>query len=354
VNVFTELPGGGENWAVKNVPIRFSSAEELDEREGDGFHFNLGIDRGSMALTSLNYRISVEASPLTTARGGMGPFLSAPVTKQERLVGGEISFDEMGSWTGGSGQAEPSIAQNYDAEASANFFDPLPGGRAVTYGSVQSLLLRDRDVVAVDERRNHCAPGAVTRGLHALKRMNPSMPLTDNVAQTQAALAAAMMTTEEEGTSVRPVNKLLEGKNAYVAANRLQVTSSLTMSPGIAADALSRGGVAEIGVFWGKNARGESMGGHRAFVAEIEQTFDANMRLTGYRVRVIDDPRQGDMMAGNTSYWLTFRPDGSLVGYGAMARLNNFLVENYIVPTPGPAALIAAAGFIAARRRRAA
>ncbi len=353
LNVYTEAPGGGQNWAVKNVPIGFQTPADLEAREGDGFEFNLGIQRGSQALTSLGYRVSIDPVPATSAARGIGPFPTyAGVSKQEVLLGGVGSDDPLDPFdAGGTGQAEPATATNYDANTSGDFFNPPPATRAIIgWGTSSSSLVPDRNVPEVDERRNHCAPGSVTRGIHALRQLNPGMNLTDDVATTQGALAANMGTTERNGTS--SINRMVNGKNQYQQDRGLNIQTRVTRNPGDVADTLGRNGVAEMIVNWGTNDRGERMGAHAVYVAEVEREYDANNNLTGYRVRAIDDPRQGDNTAANRSRWYSFRPDGTMIGGpGNGGRLMGFMTETYL-PAPGVGSALAFAGLFAARRRR--
>lgn len=357
VNVYTETPGSGAaNWAVKNVPVRFTNPADLEGRVGDGFTFNLGISRGSAALSSLGYNVSVSATPATEVTDrGTGFSSIGPVSKQEILVGGVGSEpgDPDGPFSGGTGQAAPWIAQNYDGEGDSSFFigssergaGQGPGGK-----SIQSKV-KDADVVKVNEKDQFCSPGSVTRGIHALKKLNPTMTLTDNVATTVATLGANMGTVEGQGTA--SIANMVTGKNAYVTANNLGIQTNRTTDPCAVYDVISAGGVAEMIVSWGKNGEGKSLGAHAVFVAEIEKTFGANGVLKSWRARVIDDPKQDGVAAENRSYWLSFGADNSLKNQGTGARLMGFMTETF-VPTPGAGGLLVLAGLISARRRRAA
>lgn len=347
VNVYTELPGGGSNWAVKNVPMRFSSPHELASRAGDAFHFNLGIPRGSTALSSLGYNISVTSVPtLDVPDTGTGFSNFGPVAKQEILVGGVGSepSDPDGPFSGGTGQAAPSFAQNYDGEGT---LDSLRGGGGQGVKRAKSVL-GDGNVPKVNEKKNHCAPGSVTRGIHGLKAIH-GLTLTDNVQQTVDALAGNMATTEANGTAT--IQKMVDGKNTYVTDKNLNITTTRSTDPCAVYDVLRANGVAEMIVNWGKNAENKSMGAHAVFVAEIEKTMNADGTVRSWRARVIDDPKQDGVAAENRSYWLSFGGDNSLRGYGTGARLMGFMIEN-VIPTPGTGTLLMLAGLAAARRRR--
>ncbi len=350
LQVYTELPGGGTNHAVKNVPMRFSSPIDLAARAGDGFTFNLGIARGSMSLSSLPYNISITTSPVTTAeagpRGGFGAVGS--VTKQEILVGGVGSEpgDPDGPFAGGTGQTEPSFAQNYDGEGTITTAGERGGGG--TGVKRAKSVLGDGNVVKVNEKKNHCAPGSVTRGIHGLRAIH-GLNLTDNVQQTVDALATKMGTTEANGTAT--IQKIVDGKNSYVNDKSLNITTTRSTDPCAVYDALRANGVAEMIVKWGKNARGISMGAHAVFVAEIEKTMNADGTVASWRARVIDDPKQDGVAAENRSYWLSFGGDNSLKGYGTGAALMGFVIQN-VIPTPGTGTLLMLAGVVAARRRR--
>jgi len=356
VNIYTEVPGGGSNWAVQNVPMRFSTPTELAERVGDGYEFNLGTPRGTLAPSMLGYQVTVSAVPATDTGGRVGGFSNfGSVTQRNILVGGVGSEpgDPDGPFSGGTGQAAPNIAQNYDGQGDGAF--PLSTDRGVGQGAgvkTAKVQVKDDDVVKVNEKKNHCSPGSVTRGIHALKSLNNAMPLTDNVATTVSTLATNMGTTEANGTAT--IQKMVDGKNAYVNAKNLNITTARTTDPCAVFDTLVGGGVAEMIVNWGKNGLGQGMGAHAVFVAEIEKTFNADGTLKSWRARVIDDPTQDGVAAENRSYWLSFGADNSLKGRGTGARLMGFMTETYTVPTPGAGALLTLAGLIAARRRRAA
>ncbi|MFM9959089.1 MAG: hypothetical protein ACKVZJ_13570 [Phycisphaerales bacterium] len=348
LQVYTEIPGGGTNHAVKNVPMRFSSPIELASRAGDGFQFNLGIARGSTSITSLAYDISITSTPITardgTDRGTFSNF--GLVSKQEILVGGVGSEpgDPDGPFAGGTGQTEPSFAQNYDGEGTIT---SLRGGGGTGVKRAKSVL-GDGNVPKVNEKKNHCAPGSVARGIHGLKAIH-GLTLTDNVQQTADKLATNMATTEAGGTG--SIQKIVDGKGTYVTDKNLNIQTNRSTDPCAVYDALRANGVAEMIVKWGKNARGVSMGAHAVFVAEIEKTMNADGTVASWRARVIDDPKQDGAAAENRSYWLSFGGDNSLKGYGTGAALMGFVIEN-VIPTPGTGVMLALAGVIAVRRRR--
>lgn len=350
LQVHTEIPGGGFNHAVKNVPMRFSSPIDLAARAGDAFQFNLGIARGSMSLSSLPYNISITTSPVSTTevgpRGGFGSV--GAVTKQEILVGGAASEpgDPDGPVSGGTGQAAPSFAQNYDGEGTITTAGERGGGG--TGVKRAQTKLGDGNIAKVDEKKNHCVPGSVARGIHGLKAMH-GLALTDNAQQTTAALAGNMGTTEANGTGY--FGPMVNGKNQYVTAKNLNITTVQSNDPCAVYDALRAKGVAEMIVRWGKNAAGQDQGAHSVFVAEIEKTMNADGTVKSWRARVIDDPKQGDGTAENRSYWLSFGADGSMKGHGTGAKLAGFVIET-VVPTPGSGTLLMLAGLVAARRRR--
>lgn len=351
VNVYTEVPGSGgaANWAVQNVPVRFSSPAELQARQGEGYHFNLGIPRGSTAVSNLGYNVTVSSVPLSTMDDrGTGFSNSGAVTKQEILVGGVGSEpgDPDGPFSGGTGQAAPSFAQNYDGEGTiATSGERGGGGTGVKRAK---SVLGDGNVPKVNEKKNHCAPGSVARGIQGLKAIH-GLTLTDNAQQTADALAANMGTTEASGTAT--IQKMVDGKKTYTDAKNLNINTTRSTDPCAVYDALRANGVAEMIVKWGKNEAGESMGAHAVFVAEIEKTMRADGTVDSWRARVIDDPKQDGVAAENRSYWLSFRSDNSLKGYGAGAALMGFMIEN-VVPTPGTGTLLMLAGLVAARRRR--
>ncbi|MBN8646012.1 MAG: hypothetical protein J0L61_12320 [Planctomycetes bacterium] len=352
LQVATELPGGGTNFAVSNVPMRFSSAADLAARAGDAFHFNLGISRGSLALSSLAYSISVTTSPISSASdvGPRGGFTGVgPVTKQEILVGGVGSEpgDPDGPFEGGTGQAAPSFAQNYDGEGTITSTGGERGGGGTGVKRAKSVL-GDGNVPKVNEKKNHCAPGSVARGIQGLKAIH-GLTLTDNTQQTADALATNMATTEASGTAT--IQKMVDGKNTYVTGKSLNIATTRSTDPCAVYDVLRANGVAEMIVKWGKNAEGKSMGAHAVFVAEIEKTMNDDGTVKSWRARVIDDPKQDGVAAENRSYWLSFGGDNSLKGYGTGAALMGFMIEN-VVPTPGTGTLLSLAGIVAVRRRR--
>jgi hypothetical protein len=353
LNVFTEIPGGGTNLAVKNVPMRFSSPAELAARAGDGFQFNLGIARGSLALSSLGYTVSVSSNPISEAdvgpRGGFSA--TGAVTKQEILIGGVGSEpgDPDGPFDGGTGQAAPSFAQNYDGQGTITNSTDERGGGGTGVKRARSVL-GDGNVPKINEKKNHCAPGSVARGIQGLKAIH-GLTLTDDAQQTCDKLATNMGTTEAGGTAT--IQKIVDGKNTYVTDKSLNINTTRSTDPCAVYDALRASGVAEMIVKWGKNDEGKSMGAHAVFVAEIEKTMNADGTIKSWRARVIDDPKQDGVAAENRSYWLSFGGDNSLKGYGTGAALMGFVVET-VVPTPGTGALLALAGIVAARRRRAA
>jgi len=116
-------------------------------------------------------------------------------------------------------------------------------------------------------------------------------------------------------------------------------------------DDIDDGADVEIMLYWGKNAAGEGMGGHAAFVSQIVELMDGDGNTAGYQVTIIDDATQGDGLAANDKHTLYFDTDGNLEDYGTGAVLVGFQVEK-VIPEPATLALLAAGGLGFLRRRR--
>jgi len=313
INIVTDAAGSAD-WEVRNLPIFYEDPLELDGRLPQGVWFDLGVSPGT-PVTSLNYYFTVDAAPL----GAMpsGTWSSKPVTELTQLLSGD------NLWLGpvllqGGGLTAPQPAMDFGGAESGEVI-----------GWVGKISVPEKDVAAVDEDVNGCAPGSVARSLEYLSDAHDNVDVPDPAQQVYGDLRNAMHTTPA-GTNT---DDILNGKIDYTVSHDLPIMSAQTNSFEAAVDTLNRDGDVEIGVFWGFDAAGNSLGAHRAFVTEIQELQDADGNTTGYVVKTMDDPTQGDGAAENATHTLKFDAAGNLKQYdgkGAAhgAGLINFQVQD--------------------------
>jgi len=320
LNIVTDSSGLSD-WNVSNLPIFFTAGSELDGRLPQGVLFDLGV-APSTPVTGLNYLLTVDPAPLAAMPAGA--LQPATVTEFGVSVGGDNLW-LRDAFIEGGGQTTPQPAKNAEGAKPAE-----------KIGSVAKIAIEEKNVAAVSEDANSCAPGSVARSIKYMAAANPSVKVTDDAQKVYGDVRTAMGTTAS-GTATADI---LSGKNTYVSNNKLPVTSTQTTDFKKAMETLKNKGDVEIGVFWGTKADGKSLGAHRAFVAEIQEIQDASGNTTGYLVKIIDDPKQGDGTAANSTTTLKFDAAGNLVqmdGKGAAtgAKLINFQTED-VQPAKAP------------------
>lgn len=314
MNIVTDA-GGSADWDVQNLPFFYENPIDLDGRLPQGVWFDLGVTPGT-PLSSLNYYYTIDPAPLASMPAGT--LTSLPVTEFEQFLSGDML------WLGpnppqGGGLTAPPAAQNFEGAAAGEHV-----------GWVGSISVPETSIGAVNEDDNGCAPGAVARSIKYMSDNHSNVNVPATTQQVYGALRTAMKTTAA-GTMT---DNILSGKNAYVAANNLPIMSTQTQSFQAAMDTLNRNGDVELGVAWGTGADGKSLGGHRTFVSEVQELQDSSGNVTGYVVRTIDDPEQGDGKAENSTHTMKFDANGNLVQYdggappGTGGGLINFQIED--------------------------
>jgi len=313
VNIVTDAAGSAD-WEVRNLPIWYTDPLELDGRLPQGVSFDLGVSPGTI-VSGLNCYYTVNPAPLALMPAGT--FVSKPVTEFSQLLSGD------NLWLGtvllqGGGLTSPQAAMDFPGAESGEVI-----------GSSAKIAIPEKDVAAVNEDKNGCAPGAVARSIKYMADAHPNVNVPDS-AQTVYGQLRTDMGTTAAGTDTPDI---LSGKNTYVRNHNLPITSTQTKSFKKAMDTLKNKGDVEVGVRWGQKADGTSLGAHRAFVTEVQELQDANGNTTGYVVKTMDDPTQGDGTAANSTHTMKFDANGKLLQYdgkGAAtgAGLINFQTED--------------------------
>lgn len=309
VSISTQLSGSAANWAVQNLAMAFGNEFELNGRLAESVTFDLGLQRGtdinSLGIMPIEFGVSVTATPTPTA-----PLISSDpigVDHLDVLFGGENG--------GGSGQVAPEEAQN--------FVGATDGEKTALVGKISG---DEKEVPAVAEEINGCAPGAVARSLKYLELHNPRLDHVPGTVQEIYDIlkdADHMMTGlgEDGGGTATP--KIKSGKDTFVRDNKLRIATEQTTDVEKAKKVLNAKGDVEIGIRF-RDEDGNTYG-HRAFVSEIIDLTDALGNSTGFQVKYLDD-KQGDSVAENLSHWVAFNDNGT--GRSANVKeLINFQVE---------------------------
>lgn len=276
INIVTQVPGGTRTWSVRNLFVRYPSADHM-EGSHPSVQFSLTTPNG-LRVSSLAYSMSVTASPLSAVAVTPGsPFVTAPVALENYHTGG---FNG-----GGSGLSLRPLT-----------IGPWVGPMVVPRGPTATTNVPADDIPAVNEDTNGCAPGSVARSI-------AYMTGDENVQDIYEDLYDDMGTTED-GTSV---DGMVSGKAEYAEENGLDITTDLN-EDGIgsiddAMDTLENGGDVEILIYW------EDGGGHAAMVTSITDNGDGT-----YTITYVDDPNQGDGQAENEEHTIVVNGDGSFDG----------------------------------------
>ena len=99
VNIVTTVPGGSSNnWAVVNAPVVFNNLGKFDGGFTKALFFDLGVPRGSIRVTSLQYRLTVDGAPLGLVP--LGPMTVSGVGVSELLFGGMVGVLDGTAYAG--------------------------------------------------------------------------------------------------------------------------------------------------------------------------------------------------------------------------------------------------------------
>ncbi len=324
VQVVTAVAAGGPyNWAVQNMPLIFPSASDFDGRLPDSFNFNLGLPRGENLTLDHDFRGAVLITPHPLTSMPYVPlFLEqyvVPVTAEDWLWGNGLA-----------GEVAPSTAENFVA-----FADDA------NEKTEAKIKIEETDVEAIDEEINGCGPGGAARSLRYLAKQK-LITLNQTGQQVYDTLKGkAFMNTGlgVKGTGTTDAN-FQKGKDAYSKARNLKVVTDGTFTAAVLQtdimNPMNQGGDVEIVFKKGKNDQGQDQLGHIAFVSQILLTSDKKTgNVTSFKVRYIDDPKQGDSKAENEAHWLEFdvtydnqmKETITLKGWGPGATLDQFFLE---------------------------
>ena len=317
VNIVTDASGTND-WNIQNLPIFYTDPSELDGRLLQNVWFDLGVSPGT-SVTNLNCYYTIDTSPLSSMPL-IGTTSSETVSEVARLAAGTRLY--LGpSMLASGGMAAPPPANNFAGAA--------PGESVAHVGAIKPP---ENGVAAVDEDDDACAPGSAARSIQYLADQHPEVTAPGTTQQMYTGLYGKMKTnTSVIGTTV---DDFLQGKIDYCVANGLPIISAQTSSFTAASDELNRNGDVELGVSWGTNAAGQSLGGHATMVTEIQELQDASGNVTGFVVKAVDDPVQGDNTAANSTHTYKFDAAGNLVQFdggappGVGGKLITFQVQD--------------------------
>ncbi|MCF7853489.1 MAG: hypothetical protein K9N51_01730 [Candidatus Pacebacteria bacterium] len=316
--------GGSAEWEVVNLPVFYTSTAELAGRLPQEVCFEL-YDPGDPGtplgtdVTTLSYLYTVDHYPRDPATGQPTGAWSGTATVSEFDY--RVSGD--GLWVGtlapeGGGINGPMAAMDFEG-----------AGAGETVGYSAGISVTENSIATVNEGGDECAPGSVARSLKYMGDNHDNVNVPDSAQTVHGELAGNMKTNSgKKGTYTTDI---LAGKNKYVSDHNLPIMSAQTGSFAAAQDTLAKDGDVEMGVYWGEE-NGQSQGGHRTFVSEIQELVDGDGNTTGWVVRGIDDPDQTDNTAENRTHTYKFDANGNLVQYdGGPAHTNaaliNFQVE---------------------------
>jgi hypothetical protein len=341
---------GANNWAVQNKLMVFNSINDFQGRLPETMTFNLGVSRGMDLSGATGYRatIFVTSAPLASMPSIdlHGSQYAVSVGQDQWLFGGGAQDQGSPTYSGQAGQATPPLAVNYLGAAVAD-----------TKKSGQKIAVKDTDIAAVDEEVNGCGPAAKARSILYLKQLG--LLKTNDAAQkiyddlkSDTYMKTKLGAGLKRGTTEK---NFIDGANKYSTDKKLGLKTEKSLTPGSVELALENKEDVEIHVYWGKNGTTD-LGGHIAFVSEIVVYRDDRFNVTGYEVKIIDDPTQGDSKAENRSRWLKFDKDDNLAGFGTGAKLEHFYEEKAsAAPEPGAAVMmvlgLASIGLFAGYKR---
>lgn len=336
-NVQLSVNGGPMQWAVHNFPLQVMSPEDLGGRLPVRLPIDLGIQEGQPAFGG-DMILSITPQPMPFPPEFGLQLAQFPIQPREILVGGFASLDPP---TSGS------TAQSGPWQHPATEFVVVDGQLISILCPPFEISIPENEASSVDEEENGCAPGGVARSLAYLKDLCPDLNLPDDAQEIYEDLRDAMGTSVGEdgtGTHLGPdapdgSRGILGGKADYLEAQGLTGIIVTTTSSDFAdvAHCLADGADVELGVWWGLDADGDSMGGHMAWVVSMQAIKLPDGTIIGWIVEIVDDAVQGDGVSENAKTALVFDADGGLLGYGADAGVITFVVEKKVDAVPGDA-----------------
>ena len=332
INIYTDAAGAGIfDREIYNLPIFYTDPLELDGRLPQGAMFDLGIPYGSGTnVPSLSYDFRIDPVPrlLADPLPALAP-VPAMVGSFDFLTGGDLSYS-FGVSSESGGAATPPAAKDLEA---------VKDGEKI--GDRASISIPEKNVAPVNEGNDGCAPGSVARSIKYMGDANSNVNVPASAGTVYGELYGNMKTNNgKKGTYT---SDILAGKNKYVSDHNLPIVSTQTKNFKKAMETLKDKGDVEIGIRWGTKPPpppgGTALGAHRAFVSEMQEITDAAGNVTGYVVKTIDDPVQGDGTAANKSHTARFDANGKLVQYDGKdvtangAGLINFQTEDVYAST---------------------
>lgn len=338
LNLVTAVAGGGDNWAVRNLPVVVADAAAIGDLLPSNVTFDLGVTPGSMDVTTLDYRLTFNAAPLGTLPVG-GATQTIAVASVGVLLGGMEGTLDGESFSGGTNIGAPAPAGNF---VGAREGETLGEGARGDYGEGNANLPKP-----LSEEKMGCGPASAARSLKYLANIHDNVRITDDIATIYGELKTAM-STDIDGTGTTIAN-FLSGKNKYTDDNDLPISTEQTIDWDKAFEAIRNKGDVEMVIAQGKKKGDDKQSAHAMFVGAIRRIVDADGKTTGYMVWVLHDKKQGDGKAEDTWGTLAFNADGTLrvdnpEDYDKLPKLKTFQIET-VVPEPS-AGLVVAAGLL--------
>ncbi len=344
LNLVTAVAGGGDNWAVRNLPMVVADAAAIGDLLPSNVTFDLGVTSGSMDVTTLDYRLTFNAAPLGAVPVG-GAMQTAAVASAGVLFGGMEGMLDGESFSGGTNIGAPAPASHF---VGAREGETLGDGARGDFGEGNANLPKP-----LSEEKMGCGPASAARSLKYLANIHDNVSITDDIATVYGELKTAMGT--DIGGKGTTVANFLAGKDKYTGDNDLPISTEQTTDWEKVFKAIKDKGDVEMVVHMGTKADGTDLGAHAVFVGAVRRIVDANGKTTGYMVWILHDKKQGDGKAEETWGTLTFNADGTQRvsnpdDYEKSPKVATFQIET-VVPEPS-AALVLVAGLVLTLRRR--
>jgi hypothetical protein len=213
-------------------------------------------------------------------------------------------------------------------------------------------IIKEKDILAVNENVCGCTAGACARSLKYLEAWDTriDIPAPDDIASVYKDMVKYLKTKEGNGGGTQ-FKDMKPGLEAYVKDKGLPMEIVETKSPARALDALSKGNdvtlhfhVTRQVKFRGKTFT-VSVVAHSAFVVAMQEKSykdDKGKVHRAWAVEYLDDKNQGDKKASNEKHTLTISDTGKIFqasqkGFPEFAgdgKTVEFILKRYKKPAP--------------------
>lgn len=285
--------GGG--WVVRNLPVTFFDDADVIGSLPEAVDIPLPVPLG-MFVKSVKAEVVLSPEPLDD--GPADNLVPVDVEQEDWLFGG-MTPEGFSTLLGNSGNMRrmPPTPRPIPRPVpyNVNFKVKFPEYKL---GEKSEIKIAEKDVIGVDEGKCGCSPGSMARSFKYLA-ISKQITLDDDIQDIYKALVAFCKTKigDKGGT---PWANIAKGAKDYVADKKLPIDVTVITDPAAAAKALKAG--SDVTMHFSINNGPFVAMAHSVFVSSIQPVIakiDNNEQVIAYKIKWLDDRKQGDDKVAN-------------------------------------------------------